>query len=107
MMPRLFAVLLVMSLMGCNLETDENAATALRIVQQFKPMSSGVSIVDQLKVEASPESWTATKTNESLYRVVCKVNVSGSQKELVFGVNINKREVMALNRNALTYTNPS
>lgn len=107
MTTNLMSALLAFALIGCNLETDGNADAALRIVQEFKPAKSGGSIVEQVKAAGASEEWMAIKTNESLYRVICKINVSGSQKELVFGVNINKKEVMALNRDALPYTNPS
>jgi hypothetical protein len=102
-----FAVtLLLIGLVGCGLENDENANVALKVVQEFKPAPSSSTLSQVVQTSIPNSEWIVTKSGESLYRVVCRGKVSGQPKELVFGVNINKGDVMALNKDALAYTNP-
>ncbi len=98
--------LLSIGMLGCSLGNDENAGVALKVVQDYKPATSRSTLAQLVQTSVQNSEWVATKSGESLYRVVCRGTVSGQPKELVFGVNINKGDVMALNRDALAYTNP-
>ncbi len=101
----LVACVLVLGLVGCGLGNDDGSQTAVRMVQEFKPISGG-STLAQMVASAFPEGqWNVSKTSESLYRVIFRPS-SGQEKELVFGVSINKHHIMALNRDALAFTNP-
>jgi hypothetical protein len=102
----LAALLLVFGLIGCGLGSDEGAEIALKIVQDFKPSASGVPIAQTLKSQFSNDQWLVSKTSEDLYRVTFKGAASGRTEDVIFGVSINNRSVMALNNNALAYTNP-
>jgi len=102
----LVAAMLVVGFIGCGLGDDEGAQEAIKLVQDFKPSTSGSSVVQTLKTAFTNDDWSVTKTSESFYHVIYRGSASGRAKELVFGVNINKRHVMALNKDALAYTNP-
>jgi hypothetical protein len=102
----LAALLLVFGLVGCGLGNDEGAEIALKIVQDFKPSASSVSIAQMLQTRFSNDQWLVSKTSEDLYRITFKGSTSGKTEDLIFGVSIYNRSVMALNNNALEYTNP-
>ena len=102
----LAALLMVFGLVGCGLGNDEGSEIALKIVQDFKPSTSSVPIAQVLKKQFSNDQWVVSKTSEDLYRVTFKGSASGKTEDLIFGVSIYNRSVMALNNNALSYTNP-
>jgi hypothetical protein len=102
---RIVACVLVGVLAGCGLGNDEGEQVALKLVQEFKPTPSATPIIQMLKTDFSQDEWSVLKTSEGLYRVTVQGQASGKTKELVFGVSINKRHVMGLNRDALAYTN--
>jgi hypothetical protein len=105
-MKNLAAILVVMSVIGCQTGGDHGAEEAVKIVQEFKPAESSAPIVQMLKASFSKEEWSVSKTSEDLYRVTFKGSASGQNKDLIFGVSIHKKSVMALNKDALAYTNP-
>lgn len=100
------ACLLLIGMLGCGLGNNDGAQVAMKMVQEYKPNARGTTIADMV-AEAFPSGeWVVTKTSESLYRVLYRTTSSSEQKELLFGVAINKHHVMALNREALAFTNP-
>ncbi len=101
----LVACILVLGLVGCGLGNDDGSQTAVRMVQDFKPTGGGSTLAQMVASAFPAGEWDVTKTSESLYRVIFRPS-SGESKELVFGVSINKHHVMALNRDALAFTNP-
>jgi hypothetical protein len=101
----LVACVLVLGFMGCGLGNDDGSQTAVRMVQDFKPTGGGSTLAQMVAAEFPEGSWDVSKTSESLYRVIFRP-ASGASKELVFGVSINKHHIMALNRDALAFTNP-
>jgi hypothetical protein len=105
-MKNLAAILVVVSVLGCQVGNDHGAEEAVRIVQEFKPAESSTPIVQMLKSSFSTEEWSVSKTSDDLYRVTFKGSASGQSKNLIFGVSIHKKSVMALNKDALAYTNP-
>ena len=102
----LTVIIATLGFVGCGLGDDESAHVAISTVQNFKPATSQPSVGERLRTEFKEQEWSAIKSSETLYRVIYHGSASGQTKELVFGVNINKREVMALNRDALAFTNP-
>ncbi len=102
----LAVIVTTLGFLGCGLGDDGSAQVAISTVQNFKPATSLPSIGERLTTSFSEQEWSAIKSSETLYRVIYHGSASGQTKELVFGVNINKREVMALNRDALAFTNP-
>lgn len=77
----------------------------MRMVQDFKPSAGGSTLAQMLGSTFPGGVWDVSKTSESLYRVIFRPS-PGQGKELVFGVSINKHHIMALNRDALAFTNP-
>lgn len=102
----LTVVLLFVGLIGCGLGNDEGAEMAIKMVQDFKPSPSSVPVMQMLIAGSSKDEWSVLKTSEGLYRVKFMGSASGKSKELVFGVSLKSRSVMALNREALAYTTP-
>lgn len=85
---------------------DDGEQTAVRIVRDFKPITGTATLSGVLAEKLPGGEWVVTKTSESFYRVSYRVATDGQTRELLFGVNINKQHVMALNREALRFTNP-
>lgn len=105
-MNTLAVVLVIVSVIGCATGSDRGAEEAVKIVQEFKPAESNTPIIQMLKTSFPKEEWSVSKTSDDLYRVTFKGSASGQNKDLIFGVSIHKKSVMALNKEALAYTNP-
>jgi hypothetical protein len=99
-------ILIAVFVSGCQSGGDHGAEEAVKIVQEFKPAEANTPIVQMLKASFSREEWSVSKTSEDLYRVTFKGSAAGENKDLIFGVSIHKKSVMALNKDALAYTNP-
>jgi hypothetical protein len=97
------AWLVAIVLAGCGLGNDDGGQTALKIVQEFKPTAGATTVAQSVAEKLPGGGWIVSKTSESFYRVSY---APAQGKELLFGVNITKRHVMALNREALAFTNP-
>ncbi|HXF99991.1 MAG TPA: hypothetical protein VNL69_04365 [Bacteroidota bacterium] len=98
--------LVLLAFVGCGLGEDDGAQTAVRIVQEFKPIGGAATLSAAVATKLPGGQWGVTKTSESFYRVTYRAATAGQAMELLFGVNINKQHVMALNREALQFTNP-
>lgn len=101
----LFLILCVVAVAGCGVGDEEGEEAAIRLVQEFRPSPTAAPIIQLLKADFARDEWSVLKTSEGLYRVTVLGQAPDRKKELVFGVSINKRHVMGLNRDALTYTN--
>jgi hypothetical protein len=102
----LAATLLAVGVYGCGVGSDAGAELAVKIVQEFKPSTASVPLTQRLNAGFSNEEWSVEKTSEDLYRVTFKGSASGKSKDLKFGVSIHNKSVMALNSEALSYTDP-
>ncbi len=106
MVRMIVVVIAAMVFVGCNLGNDDDAQRAIKLVQDFQPSSSGTSIMQMVTKTFSTDEWLASKTTDGMYRVTYRGSKSGQSKELIFSVSTYSKRVIALNRDALAYTNP-
>ncbi|MBI5474409.1 MAG: hypothetical protein HY961_18890 [Ignavibacteriae bacterium] len=66
----LVAVLVAMVFVGCGLGDDDSVQMAITTVQNFKPATSQPPVGERLAELFQEQQWTATKSSETLYRVI-------------------------------------
>jgi hypothetical protein len=94
---------------------DQDRLEAIRMVQDFKAGRSSPSIAESIQKillpqksihEVKAQQWTAEKSSQGLYRVIFQYAKNNVPQDLVFGADLRKGEVQALNHEALEIALP-